>query len=171
MPLSFNDVLYSCNICLISSYSYGFGNCLFDPIFYLLKYSLIALQIRQDNMQYLKECCLRELKPSFSYDLHNGQFSNEHQYIEKISQSAIVGALWEDFTSIFWMVEYLQRPIYVWNKYSNRMMCKCGLNYQIDLLHIAYSNQHFEPIESTCDVKNIQFQFETQNSKSFIKFG
>ncbi len=130
-------------------------------------------------MQYLKECLasntkktqecrLKKLNPSFSYDLHNGQVSNEHQYIEKMSQSAIVGALWEDFTSIFWIAKYLQWPIYVWNKDSNRIMFKCGLDYQIDLLHIAYSNQHFEPIEYTCDVKNTQFQFETQNSKSFI---
>jgi hypothetical protein len=35
-------------------------------------------------------------------------------------------------------------------------LCKCGLNYQIDPLHIAYSNQHFEPIEYVCDVKNTQ---------------
>jgi hypothetical protein len=48
-------------------------------------------------------------------------------------------------------------------------MCKCGLDYQIDPLHIAYNNQHFEPIEYTCDVRNTQFQFETKNSKSFIK--
>jgi hypothetical protein len=53
------------------------------------------------NAQKTQECRLRELNPSFSYDLHNGQVSNEHEYIEKMSQSAIVGALWEDFTSIF----------------------------------------------------------------------
>ncbi len=42
------------------------------------------------------------------------------------------------------------------------------IRYQIDLLHIAHTNQHFEPIEYTCDVWNTPFQFETQNSKSFI---
>jgi hypothetical protein len=47
-------------------------------------------------------------------------------------------------------------------------MPKCGLNYQMDTLHIAYSIQHFDPIEYTCDVINTQLQFETQNSKSFI---
>jgi hypothetical protein len=56
MSLSFNDVVYSCNLHLISSYSYDVGNCLFDSIFYLLEYSLTSLQIRQNNMQYLKEC-------------------------------------------------------------------------------------------------------------------
>jgi hypothetical protein len=47
-------------------------------------------------------------------------------------------------------------------------MCMCGLDYQTDTLHIAYSNQHFEPIEYTCDIRNIQLQFETQKSRSFI---
>jgi hypothetical protein len=47
-------------------------------------------------------------------------------------------------------------------------LCKCGLDYQIDLSHITYNNQHFEPIEYACDVRNTQFQFETQNSKSFV---
>jgi hypothetical protein len=48
------------------------------------------------------------LANSFFYDLHDGQVSNEHQYIEKKSQSATIGGLWGDFTSIFWIVEYLQ---------------------------------------------------------------
>jgi hypothetical protein len=44
-------------------------------------------------------------------------------------------------------------------------MCKCGLDCQMDTLHIACSNQHFEPIEYTCDIRNTQLQFETQNFK------
>jgi len=52
MSLSFNDVVYSCNLCLISSYSYDVGNCLFDFTSYLLKYSLTSFQIRQNSMQY-----------------------------------------------------------------------------------------------------------------------
>jgi hypothetical protein len=47
-------------------------------------------------------------------------------------------------------------------------MCMCGLDYQTDTLHIAYSNQNVEPIEYTCDIRNIQLQFETQKSRSFI---
>jgi hypothetical protein len=50
-------------------------------------------------------------------------------------------------------------------------MCKCGLNFQINLLHTIYNNQHFEPIEYTYDVRNIQFQSETQNSNIIYKFG
>jgi hypothetical protein len=41
--------------------------------------------------------------------------SNEHQYIEKMSQSVTIGGLWRDFTSIFWIAEYLQRIVV--NKY------------------------------------------------------
>jgi hypothetical protein len=32
-------------------------------------------------------------------------------------------------------------------------MCKCGLDYQMDTLHNAYSNKHLEPIECTRDVR------------------
>jgi len=47
-------------------------------------------------------------------------------------------------------------------------MRKCGLNYQMDTLHIAYSNQYFDSNEYTCDVINIWLQFEMQNFESFI---
>jgi hypothetical protein len=85
-----------------------------------------------------------------------------------MSQSATIGGIWGDFIAIFWITKYLQRPINVGNIDSNRIMCKCGLDYQMDTLHIACSNQHFEPIESTCDIRNTQLQFETQNFQSFI---
>jgi hypothetical protein len=39
-----------------------------------------------------------------------------------MSQSATIGSLWGDFTTIFWIVEYLQWPIYDWNKDSNRIV-------------------------------------------------
>ncbi len=58
----------------------------------------------------------------------------------------------QDFIATFWIAKYLQWPIYVWNKDSNRTMCKCGLDYKMDTLHIVYNNQHFEPIEYTCDI-------------------
>jgi hypothetical protein len=74
------------------------------------------------NTQRTQECHLKELIPSFLYDLHNGQVSIEHQYIGKMSQSATIGGLWGDFTSIFWIAEYLQHPIYVWNKDSNKIV-------------------------------------------------
>jgi hypothetical protein len=36
------------------------------------------------------ECRLRELNPSFLYDLHHGLVSNKYQYIGKMSQSATI---------------------------------------------------------------------------------
>jgi uncharacterized protein (DUF934 family) len=35
---------------------YDVGNCLFDSISYLLKCSLTSFQIKQNSMQYLKQC-------------------------------------------------------------------------------------------------------------------
>jgi hypothetical protein len=51
---SFDDVLISSNLCLVSTYKYDVGNCIFDSISYLLKCSLTSLQTKQNNMQYLK---------------------------------------------------------------------------------------------------------------------
>jgi hypothetical protein len=48
------------------------------------------------------------LNPSFLYDLHHGEVSNEYQDIEKMSQSAPIGGLWEGFTTMFWIIKYLQ---------------------------------------------------------------
>jgi hypothetical protein len=53
------------------------------------------------NTRKSQECHFRELNPSFLYDLHNGQVSNQHHYIEKMSQSATKSGLWEDFHQIF----------------------------------------------------------------------
>jgi hypothetical protein len=53
---SFNDVLSSSNIHLVSTYKYDVGNCLFDFISYLLKCLLTSLQIKWNSMQYLKQC-------------------------------------------------------------------------------------------------------------------
>jgi hypothetical protein len=72
---------------------YDVSNCLFDSISYLLKCSLTSFQIKQNNMQYLKQCLtchLRELNSSFLYDLHHGEVSNEYQYIGKMSQSGTI---------------------------------------------------------------------------------
>ncbi len=86
------------------------------------------------DIKYTKtqECCFRELNLSFLYDLHHGEVSNEYQDIE--TQNAPIGGLWGDFATIFWIIKYIQWPIYVWNKYSNGIMCNCGLDYQMDTL-------------------------------------
>jgi hypothetical protein len=80
--------LYSSYFHLVSTYKYDVGNYLFDSIFYWLKCSLTSLQIKQNNMQYLKqcltlntqktqECCLRELNPIFLYDIKDRINSKE----------------------------------------------------------------------------------------------
>jgi hypothetical protein len=53
------------------------------------------------NTQKTHKCCFKELNPSFLYDLHHCEVSNKYQYIEKMSQSATIGGLWGDFTTIF----------------------------------------------------------------------
>jgi hypothetical protein len=36
--------------------------------------------------------------------------------------SASMGGLWGDFIAIFWIIEYLERPIYIWNKVSKHIV-------------------------------------------------
>jgi hypothetical protein len=69
---------------------------------------------------------------------------NEHQYVTKMALCVTMGHLWGNFTIIFWIVDYLQRPIYIWNKISKCIMSKCGMNFQSILLYIVYNFQHFE---------------------------
>jgi hypothetical protein len=58
-----------------------------------------------------------------------------------------MGGLWGDFIVIFCIVEYLQMPIYIWNKVLKCIMSQCGMDFQSIPLHIAYNFQHFEPIQ------------------------
>ncbi len=46
---------------------------------------------------------------------------NEHQYVTKMALSVSMGSLWGNFNTIFWIIEYLERPIYSWNKYQNAL--------------------------------------------------
>jgi hypothetical protein len=73
--------------------------------------------------------------------------TNEPQYVTKMALSVSMGGLWGDFTAIFWIIEYLQRPIYIWNKISKPIMSQCDMNFQSIPLHI------------TCIVINILNQF------------
>jgi len=73
--------------------------------------------------------------------------TNEHQYVTKMALGASMGSLWGDFIVIFWIVEYLQKSIYMRNKISKRNMSWCGMNFQFISLHITYNFQDFEPIQ------------------------
>jgi hypothetical protein len=52
---------------------------------------------------------------------------------------AMMGGLWGDFTTIFWIVKYLQMPIYIWNKISKHITSWCAMNFSI--YSLTYSLQ------------------------------
>jgi hypothetical protein len=55
--------------------------------------------------------------------------TNEHQYVTKMILSGSLRSLWGDFIAIFWIAEYLQMPIYIWNKVLKRIMFQCGMDF------------------------------------------
>jgi hypothetical protein len=59
---SFEHVLHSYDLRLISTYKYEIGNCLFDSISYLLDNHLPSLQLRQNSMAHLNRCLLLNTK-------------------------------------------------------------------------------------------------------------
>jgi len=62
--------------------------------------------------------------------------TNEHQYVTKMALCVMMGGFWGDFTTIFWIVEYLQK-IFIWNKILKHIMFQCGMNFQSIPLHIC----------------------------------
>jgi len=60
----------------------------------------------------------------FLHDLHHGNANDEKNYIKKMSISTIDGGLWDDFTTIYSISEYLHRSIHVWNKRNGWIMVK-----------------------------------------------
>jgi hypothetical protein len=50
---SFEHVLHSYGLHLVSTYKYEIGNCIFDFISYLLKLIYHLLKLRQTNMAHL----------------------------------------------------------------------------------------------------------------------
>jgi hypothetical protein len=76
-----------------------------------------------------------------------------------MSQNAMDGCVWGDFIMIFRISQYLQGPIFVWCKTSIWIMMKCGEEYNLTILmHLAFGNQHFEPIEII-----ISFNLQSEN--------
>ncbi len=103
---------------------------------------------------------LTQLNPSFLWDLHQGMLTNEHQYVTKMTLSVSMGGLWRNFNTIFWITEYLQRPIYIWNKVSKCIMSRCGMEFQSIPLNIMYSFQHFKSIQYVNGLTNSLFTFK-----------
>jgi hypothetical protein len=121
---SFEHVLHSYGLHLVSTYKYELSNWLFNSISYLLDNHLSSFEFRQNNTTHLNQClllhtkkvqqsCIWELNPSFLFDLHQGMVTNEHQYVTKMALNVNMGGLWGDFTTIFWITKYIQRPIYI----------------------------------------------------------
>jgi len=86
---SFEHVLHSCGLHLVSTCKYEINNYLFDCISYLLDNHLSYLELSQNNMAHLNQCLLLNIKktqqshvwklnPSFLFDLHQGMVTNEH---------------------------------------------------------------------------------------------
>ncbi len=64
-----------------------------------------------------------------------------------MSLAASNGGLWGDFTAIYWISQYLQQSIYVWNKNNGQIMVKVGDNMNGITLNIVYGNDHFERVK------------------------
>jgi hypothetical protein len=71
---------------------------------------------KNPTMSYLRKI------PSFFFYLHQGMITNEHQNVTNMALSVSMEGLWGDFIAIFWIVKYLQRSIYAWNKISKHSM-------------------------------------------------
>jgi len=54
----------------------------------------------------------------------------------KMPLSVIVKGSWRDFTIIIWIIEYLQTPIYIWNKISKHTMSQYEMDFQYTLIHL-----------------------------------
>ncbi len=76
-----------------------------------------------------EQCRIRELNPSFFFDLHQGMVTNEHQYVTKMALRVSMGGLWGDFTTIFFIAKCLHRSIYIWNKVSKHIMSQCVMDF------------------------------------------
>jgi hypothetical protein len=55
---SFEHVLHSYGLHVVSTYKYEIGNCLFDFISYLLDNHLSYLELKQNNMAYILYVCI-----------------------------------------------------------------------------------------------------------------
>ncbi len=62
---SFEHVLHSYGLHVISTYKYEIGNCLFDFISYLLDNHLSSLELRQNNMAYILNVCIELIHIQF----------------------------------------------------------------------------------------------------------
>lgn len=53
--------------------------------------------------------------------------------------------LWGDFVAIFWISQYLEQCIHVWNKINGRIIAKIAKQFKIEPLF--FGNNHFELVK------------------------
>jgi hypothetical protein len=53
---SFEHVLHSCGLHLVSTYKYEIGNYFFDFMFYLLDNHFSSLELKLNSMAHLNQC-------------------------------------------------------------------------------------------------------------------
>ncbi len=62
---SFEHVLHSYGLHVVSTYKYEIGNCIFDFISYLLDNHLSFLELRQNSMAYILYVCIKLIHVQF----------------------------------------------------------------------------------------------------------
>ena len=79
-----------------------------------------------------------------------------------MSLSATNRGVWGDFTANKSVSEYLKNPINVWNVCNGRIFSTIGLEFNMEIIHIAFDpmRKHFEPIETILGLKAINIPTE-----------
>jgi hypothetical protein len=99
---------------------------LFDSLTFLLHYSQISFQLQTQCMTHFAQSLQQPINPQIQklidihfnvpllYEDHGIKFLQT--YIQKMSISVNYGGLWGDNCAIFFLANYLHRPIHVWSK-------------------------------------------------------
>ncbi len=83
-------------------------------------------------------------------------------------RSSIDGGSYNDFTTMFWILKYLQHSIDVWNKNNGGIMLKIWDQQDVSILEIIYGNKHFEPINIYNEIVNEHITLIIQRFKIII---
>ena len=156
-------VIYTYHLQRVQKYYYILGDCLFDSIAYLLHYSQTSIQLRQQctnhfsisiqNISHsLQETLSIHFSPTFLFE--DLKIISIQVYIQKMSISANDEGLWGDNIAIYFLVFYMDKPIYIWSK-KNMMIClSIGEEFiSSQSFQLLYHddgpnslNSHYEPI-------------------------
>ncbi len=84
-----------------------------------------------------------------------------------MSISTLDGGLWGDFTTIYWIFEYLDHSIHVWNFKNGQIMVKVEQENESTPLNLIYGNNHFELADIYSQI--IDIPIYTQNDDKKMK--